>query len=145
MLIDPWIYYLGTSNGVGANGAAGKHANGIDMVDGSAPSANHENLLALLQLLHTLPLWFSFVLPCFAPGVRSGVRSGPRLGLSCGCWELLGMTCTTETVLGMTCTTETGPKLRLLRIGGKHGVLSLQHYSFNRIKNKIAGSWERDT
>ena len=47
---------LGNSNGVGANGAEGKHGNGIDMVDSGAPSTNHENLLALLQLLHTLPL-----------------------------------------------------------------------------------------
>ena len=60
------IAFLGTSNGVGANGAAGKHKNGIDMVDSGEPPTNHENLLALLQLLHTLPLWFAFVLLCFA-------------------------------------------------------------------------------
>ena len=88
-LADGGSTLLGTSSGVGANGAAGKHGNGIDMVDSSAPPANHENLLALLQLLHTLPLWFSFMLLWFAPGVRSGVLSGPRLGLSCGCCELL--------------------------------------------------------
>lgn len=90
--------FLGTSNGVGAKGAAGKHKNRTDMVDTGAPPTNHENLLALLQLLHTLPLWFAFVLLCFArlvfivsllSGFRSGVRSSPRLGLSSGCCELL--------------------------------------------------------
>ena len=55
--------------GVGANGAAGKHKHGIDMVDSGVPPINHETLLTSLQLLFTLPLWFTFVLLCFARSV----------------------------------------------------------------------------
>ena len=64
--VDGRNLHLGTSDGVGANVPAGKRKNRINMVDSGAPPTNHENLLGLSQLLRILPLWFAFVLLCFA-------------------------------------------------------------------------------
>ena len=71
--------------------------NATDMVDSGAPPTNHENLLALLQLLRTLPLWFAFVLLCFA-----------RLVLHCEPSFWFPFWCPFRSTFG--------PKFRLLRI-----------------------------